>query len=173
MTDQRNALDANIDRVAARLVDVRDDAELTARIISALPDRTSGWWRWMPQVGAACGVVLVIVFWTTREASRPEPVAPMREWPPLRAALDPVEPYRPAESASARGRRGELQRDKPVEPLVPVDFERSLPAMSEPRSIELDALTTGVLPTVPGLELSPLAVSELPMTAELFIPREQ
>ena len=65
-------LDTAIDHVASRMVAVPDDGEMTLRIVSALPERTSRL-RWLIPQFAAIGVtVIVALVWTTRNESTSE-----------------------------------------------------------------------------------------------------
>lgn len=157
------ARSAKVDVVAKQLVDVQEDAELAARIASALPERRSRFFWLIPQLGAVAALVVAAVVWSNHEAPAP-PLATIA-MVPLRAAVDAVEPFRPIESLP-------LVRIEPLEPLEPSDHERSLPAIEAPGVLAMSDLAPRDLPVVEALTLQPLEIGELPLTGESFPPRE-
>jgi hypothetical protein len=194
-TPDRDRLDAAIDQVAARMVAVPDERELTLRIVTALPERTSRL-RWlMPQLAAIGAIVIAAIVWTTRN-DRSSEISMLRSSAgrPMIGLASPVtanEPgtalrTMPLESAYARDHARELRRDRavaasgreggrlePLEPLEPLegDHERALPAIEAVSALVVSDLTPRALPATPALELAPIAISDLPLTAESFPPR--
>jgi hypothetical protein len=66
-----------------------------------------------------------------------------------------------------------LERLEPLEPLERLeplegDHERSLPAIHAMTALAVSDVTPAELPATPGLELAPIAITELPLTAESF-----
>ena len=51
------------------------------------------------------------------------------------------------------------------------DFDRSLPALETVDALMLTDVTPRELPASPALELAPIGVTDLPLTAESFPPR--
>ena len=164
-------LNSAIDHVARRMVAVPDDPEMVARIVSALPERSSrlGWL--IPQLAALGAIVIAAVMWSTRErpalpAVLPStPIASATSWPGVITAREP----------GTVARTQPLERLEPVEPLEPLglgsDFERSLPSLEVVDSLMVSDLTPHELPASPALELAPIGVTDLPLTAESFPPR--
>jgi hypothetical protein len=188
-------LDAAIDHVAARMVSVPDDADLALRIVSALPERTSRL-RWLiPQLAAIGAIVIAAILWTTRNNTAPttaalpsSEVAPLVELAGSVIAREPGTAWRtlPLESASARIDSRELRRDlavaasgrvggrlELVELVEPLDgdFDRSLPPIAAVTALVISDMDPGALPGSPALVLAPIAITELPLTAESFSPR--
>ena len=165
-------LDAAIDLVAARMVTMPDDGQLTLRIVSALPQRT--WrWRWaMPQLAVIGAVVCAAFVWTTRSHDTPATTllpavanASVAALPAAVIANDSGVLLNTGNSAMA-----------PVAPMAPValtgeaDHERSLPAIDALTALAVDAVSPSVIPASPLLELAPIEIVDLPMTAD-FPPR--
>ena len=178
----QKALDAAIDHVTARMVQVSEDANLTQRIVAALPERAS-WFRWLiPQFAALAALAIAAVVWTTRDAATPSllpsaDVAGLAGMPGTVAAA-PATAVRtmPLESASARNISGELRRNRHLEPLEPVeplagDHERSLPAIDAMTVLAVRDVLPDELPARPALRLEPIEITDLPLTTESFPPR--
>ena len=168
-------LDAAIDQTAARMVAVPDDPEMVARIVSALPERSSrlGWL--IPQFAALGAIVIAAVVWSTRERPAVQALLPSTEIATATAFRGVVTSrdlgtIRELETVV---RTQPLERLEPVEPLEPLgsDFDRSLPALETVDSLMVSDLTPRELPASPALELAPIGVSDLPLTAESFPPR--
>ena len=180
-------LDLAIDQVAARLVAVPDDDEMTLRIVSALPQRTSRL-RWLlPQLAAIGAIVIAALFWTTRGNTPPTlATLPTLDGPRMNglanavAANEPGTALRtmPLESASARNDSRELRRDLavggPLEPMEPLegDHERALSAIETVAALVVPSVSPIEIPATELLTIAPIAVSDLPMTAESFLQRK-
>jgi hypothetical protein len=174
-SEERHRLDDAIDAIAARLTHVDDDPAMVSQIVNALPERATwfGWLfhSWAPRL--AVGVLAVgasfIVLRTSDERStdvlRAEATsAPMVE---LRAAVEPTVVERPLAVHRAIVERPQNDRGTIDAP----DFDRSLPAMSAVAALELDSLAPRSLPEDAPLTLAPLAIADLPLTAEPISPR--
>ena len=171
-------LDAAIDQVTARMMQVRDDEELALRIASALPERSSRFSWLIPQFAAIAAFAIAAVVWTMRDTTTPSVlpssgVAGLVGLPNTVAAIAPGTAVRtvPLESAFARLSSGELRRDRPLEPLDGADFERSLAPIEAMSAIVMNDVAPGELPASAALTLAPIEIIDLPMTAESFSPR--
>ena len=159
-------LDTAIDHVAARMVAVPDDPDMTLRIVSALPERSSRL-RWLiPQFAALGAIVIAAVVWSMRE----QPAIVPQVLPSTEIAAVAAFP-----SVAAR-EPGTVLRTMALEPLEPLellepDFERSLPAIEAVDAMVVSDLTPREIPASPALVLAPIGVAELPLTAESFPPR--
>ena len=182
-------LDLAIDQVTALLVAVPDDGEMTRRIVSALPQRTSRV-RWLlPQLAAIGAIVIAALFWTTRSDTPPTlATLPTLDGPRMHglakavAANEPGTALRtmPLESASARNDSRELRRDLavaasgrvggPLERMEPLedDHERALSAIAAVAALVVPSMSPIEIPATELLTIAPIAVSDLPMTAESF-----
>jgi hypothetical protein len=165
-------LDSAVDHVAKRMVAVPDDPEMVARIVSVLPERSSrlGWL--IPQFAALGLIVIAVVMWSTRERPASTAVLPSTQIATasaLRGVITPREPGTTREPGTVV-RTQPVERLEPLEPLR-ADFDRSLPALESMDSLMVSDLTPRELPASPALELAPLGVTDLPLTAESFPPR--
>ena len=191
---EHDRLDAAIDQVAARMTAVPDDDQLTQRIVASLPERSSrfrlraarfgGQVGWLiPQFAAITAFAIAAVVWTLRDPVTP-PLLPSSDVVAVMAVPNTVVAFapgtvfrtRPLESAFARLSSGELRRDRPLEHLEPVepldgDFDRSLPPIEAMSALVVSDLDPDALPGAPALVLAPIAITELPLTAESFSPR--
>jgi hypothetical protein len=174
-------IDEAIDSVAARMTHVTEDAALASRIAEALPER-SGWslgWL-MPRLAImaaiAIGTSLVVLRMlddgSTSVPRVEQPSAPtvarssIAERPSIdrRATVAPPAVVRrtiPEVSSSDR---------TPTTIDVP-DFDRSLRALDAASVLTLESLAPVTLPEDAPLTLSPLAIADLPLTAEVISPR--
>lgn len=186
MSTPRDRLDAAIDQVTARMVQVRDDEELALRIASALPERSSRFGWLIPQFAAIAAFAIAAVVWTMREPATPSlsplpsaDVVAVMAVPNTVAAVEPGTALRTLPLESAFARAGELRWDKPLEPLEPLDpvnplggdHERSLPPIEAMSAIVMNDVAPGELPASAALMLAPIEIADLPMTAESFPPR--
>ena len=142
-------LDQAIDRVAKRLTHVDEDAQFTARVIAALPERSS-WFGWLTQSWAPRLAMMAIVagsllFWNARHATEVTPSAqPLASvvnsnWPQLVAAI--------AHEPLAPGRTMPVEREEPVALLEPhPDHERALSPVDSPANVEIASISPGALP---------------------------
>lgn len=168
-TNDKDRLDAAIDHVAKRMVAVPDDPEMVARIVSALPERSSrlGWL--IPQLAALGAIVIAAVVWSTRERPASPAVLPSTQIAATTVLPGVIAPREPGTVV----RTQPLEPLEPVEPLEPLDtdFDRSLPALESVDSLMVSDVTPHELPASPALELAPIGVTDLPLTAESFPPR--
>ena len=166
-TPNRDHLDAAIDRVVARMVAVPDDGELTLRIVSALPERTSRL-RWLiPQLAAIGAIVIAALVWTTRNESTPAiAMLPSSAGTPMIALANPVAAHEP----------GIALRTMPLEPLAPLerleslegDYERALSPIEAVAALVVRSLSPVEISATELLTIAPIEISDLPMTAESF-----
>ena len=160
-------LDTAIDHVAARMVAVPDDGEMTRRIVSALPERTSRL-RWLiPQFAAIGAIVIAALAWPTRNESTADiAMRPSSAGASMIGLANPVAADAP----------GTALRTTPLEPLEPLEALEPLEGDHERALLPIDAVAALVVPSmspveIPATELltiAPIAVSDLPMTAESF-----
>jgi hypothetical protein len=171
MNTQHDRLDDAIDRVAARMTRVEDNEAFAARILAALPDRSPWTLHWlMPRLAMIAIILTAGVVWGYR---RPQSIAPVAS--PI-ASVPTVS--RPTALVAAVRELG-TNRTKPVEPLerleplerASVDHERSLPSIAAVAALDIDSLAPGSLPEDAPLTLAPLAIADLPLTAESISPR--
>jgi hypothetical protein len=170
----RDQLDAAIDQVAMRMVAVPDNGELTQRIVAALPERTSRL-RWLiPQFAAIGALVIAALIWTTGNDNTPESaMLPSSIGTSVIAFAIPVAANEPGTALRTMPLE-RLERVARMEPRVAaesVDHERSLPAIAALRSLDFDSLAPVSLPEDAPLTLEPLAIADLPLTADSFSPR--
>jgi hypothetical protein len=99
---------------------------------------------------------------------------------PLASTMSAIEPV----AFVAVVREAEPNRTMPLEPLEPLelleplessesseDFDRSLPAIVAMEALTIDALAPANLTEEAPLTLTPLAIADLPLTAESNSPR--
>ena len=179
MTDfDRDRIDEAIDRVAARMTRVDDDAELAARIMTSLPER-SGWWlHWlMPRLAitaaVAIGVSLVVL--RTFDEGSTDVLRTERPSAPAVARSSIVE--RPSNDRRTIVEPPLIVRRTIVEPpsnahqtIEVPDFDRSLPSIDAVEALSLGSIAYEPLPE-DALSLPSLQIADLPLTAESFSPR--
>ena len=161
-------LDSAIDQVAARIVQVRDDEELALRIAGALPGRSSRF-RWLlPQLAAVAAFAIAAVVWTTRDTATPS----------LLTAVVAVMAVPNSVAAVPPGTASRAKPSEPVEPVKPLDslpregdFDRSLAPIEAMNALVVSDLEAQDLPAASPLVLPPIAITDLPLTAESFSPR--
>lgn len=166
----KDPIDTTIDQVATRMVQVSEDANLTERIVAALPERTSRFSWLIPQFAVITAFAIAAVVWTTRETPAPtllpsSDVAGLAGMPNTVAAMAPGTVAPGTFAPGTAFRTPPLEPLEPVEPLERLDHERSLPALT------VSDLSPGELPATPALMLAPIEIADLPMTAESFSPR--
>ena len=166
-------LDESIDHVARHMVRVADADDLASKIISALPERVTwfGWLThsWVPRLAMIAVVVASGIVWgNRREVSTPgtSPLASSQAIVAPTALVASVKEAAPSRTTTLEP----LELLAPLEPER-VDHERSLPAISAVASLEFDSLATVSLPEDAPLTLAPLAIADLPLTAESISPR--
>ncbi len=166
--DSSNPLDAAIDQVTARLVRVREDDEFAARVVRALPERSSrlGWL--VPQVAAVTALAIAAGVWMLRDTSPPS-VSPLpAEAVAVMGGPNMVVAVAPGTALRTRP----LELLEPLETLEPLDdgsdHERSLPAIEAVTALVVSDLLLSELPATPALALEPIAIVDLPLTAETF-----
>ena len=174
MNTNRDRLDDAIDRVVTRMVGVEENEALASQIVNALPERVSwfGWLfhSWAPRLAMIAMIVAAATVWGSRRPT----AAPQLD--PVASTLTAAEPA--AFVATVReaepGRMLPLERLEPVERMEPLaaaaDFERSLPSLGAVAVLEFDSLAPDVLPATESLVLEPLAIVDLPLTAEAVSP---
>lgn len=160
-------LDTAIDHVASRMVAVADDGEMTLRIVSALPERTSRL-RWLiPQLAAIGAIAIAALFWTTRSNTRPALAAlPTLDGPNMVGLANAVAASEPGTAL----RTMPLERLERLERLEPLegDHERALSPMEAVAALLVPSMSPVEIPATELLTIAPIAVSDLPMTAESF-----
>ena len=165
-------LDAAIDLVAARIVEVKGHEELAARIAAALPGRSSSFGWWLPQFAAIAAFAIAAVLWTARDTATPS-LLPSTDVVAMMAVPDSV-------AAAAPGTASRIaSRTKPLEPLglleqaepLDGDFGRSLAPIAAIDALTVSELGAPELPAASPLVLPPIAITDLPLTAESFSPR--
>lgn len=173
MTQKLSDLDPAIDVVARRLTHVEDDQLFAAKIVAALPERTTwpGWW--MPRLAglvvlAGAAIVLAAVLTSVR---LPFDVSSTNVATNAQSNMSSNERRTIAERPSDvrrtsverpsdvhRTRVERLQRVDSVEPAA--DHEFSLP------SLDVESLPFLGLPEAASIALAPLAIADLPLAGE-------
>jgi len=163
-------LDDAIDHVVTRMVRVEENDTFASRIVNALPERVS-WFGWLfhssaPRLAMIAIVVAAGIVWGNRTPATTPQLEPL--------ASTSIAPEPTALFATVR--EAEPNRTMPLERLAPMermelsDFERSLPALGAVAVLEFDSLAPVSSPEDAPLTLTPLAIADLPLTAE-FSPR--
>ena len=173
MNTNRDRLDDAIDRVAARMTNVEEDAALAGRIVAALPERSA--WSgagWMPRlaVGALAALTVAVVLRPFYDGSTDV----LRTEGAERAVWRSHEP-------ASNDRRTTVEppvivRRTPVEHpsndrRTISDHEFSLPSIPAPEALIVDSMAPEALAGADALELASLVIADLPLTAE-FPPRD-
>lgn len=174
---EADRLDAAIDQVAARMVAVPDDGEMTLRIVSALPERPAWSLHWlMPRLAitaalaiAALGITVVLRTFDDRSTAVLR--SAVLSSPAVELAAAALEHRTTREPASIVRRTfvEPSQSDRRTTDVL--DHERSLPAIAAMRSLDFDSLAPVSLPEDAPLTLEPLAIADLPLTTDSFSPR--
>jgi hypothetical protein len=168
---KRDHLDDAIDSVAVRLTHVTEDEGLATRILASLPDR-SPWalhW-WMPRLAITAalgiGVALVVLRMfddrSTGVLRTENASAPFMEF---RAAVE-----RTSVEPELNDRRTTVERPSNDRRTI-ADFDRSLEPIASPAVLSFRAVTPSDLPGQGTLVVEPLAIADLPLTAETVSPR--
>jgi hypothetical protein len=172
----RPDLDAAIDRVAAKLVEVRGDEELLARTMAHLPERKATPWflAMRVQLVAAAAVVLVAFIFArpSRELLRPEgpqvavsapAVAPIPDPRPL--VPDSRLPTPAFAKATAGKPDSRLRQGYGGQARLPAerreDHERSLAPVAAIDAIELGGIAPPAMELDAAAALEPLVLREL------------
>lgn len=197
MNANRDRLDDAIDRIAARMTNLEDDAALAGHIVAALPERSARSWRWlMPRlaVGTFAALTVAVVlrpFYdgptgvgpakaghhsgsvTAAEPGHHSDSATAPEPGHRTAGIGPAKPGHHSASVDPRGVSVvyAFRRTSSGTMVDRPDHEFSLPAIEAVAALAVDALTPSELASEPGVELEPLVIADLPLTAE-FPPRD-
>jgi hypothetical protein len=170
-----DALDEAIDRVANRLVSVKDDPFAARRIVDALPERRQGkWWSISSlavQAAAIAAVVLAIGYLRSSPPGerlstdgRPR-VAVREQTAPVPATIPAVERPPVAAADAVLVRRRVVQRAAPAQPAF------GLAEIGAPDEIVIPTLVaTKPLPPIDPASITPISISELPLGGESSPP---
>lgn len=169
----REHLDEAIDRVAARLTHVDDDPAFASRIVAALPER-SAWlpYGWVSRFALGALAALTLAVGTAVVVLRP-----FHEGSTIvlrtENARTPIVGLARTVSVEAPGtpiveRLQDRRRTNVERTTKPLDFERSLLALPAPEALGVGSLAPDSLPVEDALAIAPLAVADLPLTAEFF-----
>lgn len=174
---KRDYLDEAIDQVATRLVRVEDDDRLSTRILESLPDRSPWILRsWIPRLAVtavlAIGVSLVVLrpfdggsTDVLRSAVLSSPTVQLVARAAVAEHRTDVEPPQIV-------RRTIVERPQNDRRTIDApDFERSLQAIEAVAALSVVSLAPVSLPEDAPLTLEPLAIADLPLTAEFISPR--
>ena len=180
MKTDRDHLDAAIDRVAARMVAVPDAGEMTLRIVSALPERSSRL-RWlMPQLAAIGAMAIAALVWATRNNTAPAlatlpstNIAPMTGLVIAVAADDPSREPRRDVAVAASGRLGGRLDPMELAELTSADHERALPAIDALSVLFVTDAQTSDIALPAAIGLASLEVADLKLTAESFTTQKE
>lgn len=168
---KRDHLDDAIDSVAARLTKVTDDDALATRILASLPDR-SLWFlhSWIPRLAitamlAAAVSLVVLRTFEGRSTGVLRTESSSAPFVAFRAAVErtTVEPKLIVHRTSVE----RLSNDR----RTSADHEHSLLALAPPAVLSLKAVAPSELPGQGLLTVEPLAIADLPLTAETISPR--
>ena len=151
------------------MVQVREDEDLALRIVDALPERSSRFGWLIPQFAAIAAFAIAAVVWTMRDPATPS-LLPSSDVVAVMAVPNPVS--------------GAENPEPHLEPcpwnawnpwnlwnLWMVDHERSLAPIEAMSALVMSDMDPDALPGSPALVLAPIAITELPLTAESFSPR--
>jgi len=169
MNATHDRLDEAIDQVAKRLTRVEDNAALATQIISALPEH-SRWFGWKPRfalatVALAATIGVVLRPFDDRSSGVLRTGSGGAPFVQFRAAVErtTVEP-------ELIVRRTSVERPS-NDRRTSADHERSLVALAPPAALSLKAVAPSELPGQGALAVEPLAIADLPLTAETISPR--
>jgi hypothetical protein len=165
----KDPIDTAIDQVAARMTAVPDDDQLTQRIVASLPERSSRFSWLIPQFAAIAVFAIAAVVWTLRGPATPL-LLPSSDVVTVMAVPNPVVAREPGTALRTQPLE-RLEHLEPVEPLGGADFERSLAPIEAMSALVMSDMDPDALPGSPALVLAPIAITELPLTAESFSPR--
>ena len=175
MSATRDRLDAAIDQVAARLVAVPDDGEMTLRIVSALPERTSRL-RWLlPQFAAIGALAIAALVWTTRNSTAPAvtslPSSAVASITGFANGVVADEPGTVLRTMSLE----RLELLGRMEPTVPEsgDHERALPAIEALGVLSVAETETTEIALPASIGLASIDIADLKLTAESFTTQKE
>jgi hypothetical protein len=173
MTQKLSDLESAIDAVARELTRVDHDPQFTSRIVAALPERVTwfGWLThsWAPRLAMIAIVATAAVVWNSRRATEVT-VSPL----PAASVAPAVEFVTAVRSANPE--RLTPVRTTPLEPVVPMEHLEAfqgLPSVEAPGVLALTDLTPAELPAQGSIDLAPLVIAELALTAESFPERDE
>ncbi len=176
MSDRlHDALDEAIDRVANRLVSVKDDPFAARRIVAALPERRQGkWWgisSLAVQAAAIAAVVLAIGYLRSSppgerfSTEEPPPVAVREQTAGVPATIAAVERPPVAAADAVLVRRRVVQRAAPAQPAF------GLAEIGAPDEIVIPTLVaTEPLQPLEPASLAPISISDLPLAGDAQPP---
>ena len=180
---RRDHLDDAIDHVASRMTQVEENDALASQIVNALPER-SGWsMRWlMPRLAitAVLAAVAIAVVLRTfgggstdvlRTFDGRSTIVPRTNW--IALAVTAPE-HRTDDEPTLNVRRTlvePLSNDPRTTPADAPDFDRSLAPVAAPDALVLPSLAPDALEASEGLMVKPLAIADLPLTADANSPR--
>jgi len=165
----RDRLDDAIDAVAARMTASVADDGLAERILSSLPERQAWFGQWplsrLAVTSALAGAIALVVL----RSFDAVPVLPTDNGGP------PTVELARAITADAPGTPIAERPQSPGQPVVavtlaPVDHERSLVAIAPLEALGVESIAPDEVPAEDALAIAPLAIADLPLTAE-FPPR--
>ena len=174
MNAHHDRLDAAIDAIAARLTEVTDNDGFALQIANALPERSMwlgfGWTSRLGMVAIALAVTVGVVLRTSDDRStkvlRTEvPSSPtvargtIVERPPRDRGTIVETPLIVRRTAAEPPSNDRRTADVP-------DFDRSLPALEAASMLTLESLAPVTLAEDAPLTVLPLAIADLPLTAE-------
>ena len=167
-------LDRAIDAVAARLTRVEQDDAFAQRIVNALPERSPMHW-WAPRLAFTAAIVIGVSLGVLRmfdERSTDVLRTAVVSSPAMQLPAAAPEHRTNVEPAFLVRRTivERPQNDRRTTVDVP-DFDRSLQAIEALGALSLASVAPSVLPEDAPLTLPPLAIEELPLTAETISPR--
>ncbi len=169
----RHDLDEAIDRVAAKMVAIDDDAGALQAVMSRLPERESRPWFLTVPVQLAAGAALVLIAFVWARPSDPQgmPIA----LAPIAATAPPLVTARLVEPASFRPvvRIPDPESRIPAITIDRPDHEFSLPPVDALEAIELSALTTPALELAATPLFAPLVLTDLPLASDVSSPHQR
>ena len=166
----RDRLDMAIDQVAARMVAVPDDAQVTLRIVTALPERRPRL-RWLiPRFAALAAIATAALIWTTRDNTPPAlTTLPTLDGPTMNGLANAVAANEPGTTVRTLPLEP-MERLERMQPILRAsgDHERALPAIETLGALVVPSLSPKEIPATELLTIAPIHIGELPMTAESF-----
>ena len=164
-------LDEAVDQIATQLVRVEDNEGLSTRILASLPDRSPWLLRsWIPRLAMTAALAAAVSLVALRTFDD-RATGALR----MKSAGGPFVEFRAAIERTSVGpelivRRTIVERPKNDRRTIE-DFDRSLAKIAALAPLALRTVAPGDLPSQGALVVEPLAIPDLPLTAESISPR--
>jgi hypothetical protein len=162
------------------MVRVVENDALATQIVNALPERAS-WFGWLPRLAMTAGLAALAVTVVLRTFDDSSPTVLRSEVlssqtvalasAALATAVLQNRTYVEPTSTERRTTVKLPENDRRTTSTDATDFEHSLPSIAAVAALELGVIAPATLPEDAPLTLAPLAIADLPLTAESSTPR--